>query len=112
LKAIRRHQYYPISHPVPTAHRLGGNLMDKVLTNNRNSLEKHLILWRGNQFGRGKGRLCVCLESFTQFHTTSCAELAGNPRFDIHEMIGHEKWAELDAVLQEWWTICIAINIE
>jgi len=51
--------------------------------------------------------LCVCF--FTQYHTTSCAELAGIPRFDIHELIGQEKWAELDGVLQEWWTICNAI---
>jgi len=44
LKAIRLYQYYPISHPVPAAHRFAGNLMDKILTSNRNLLEKHLIL--------------------------------------------------------------------
>jgi len=71
-----------------------------------------LILWRGNQFGIGKDRLCVCLEPFTQYHTTSCAESAGIPRFDIHGMVGQEKWAELDARLQEWWTIGNTINIE
>jgi len=112
IKAIRLYQYYPTSHPVPTTHRLAASLIDKILTSDRNSLEKHLILWRGNQFSRGEDRLCVCLEPFTQYHTTSCAELADVPRFDIHEMIGQEKWAELDAILQEWWTICDAINIE
>jgi len=111
LKAIRLHQYYPINHLVPTAHRLAASLIDKILTSDRNSLEKHLILWRGYQPGRSEDRLCVCMEPFTQYYTTSCAELAGIPRFDIHEMIGQEKWAELDALLQQWWTICNAINI-
>jgi len=65
-----------------------------------------------NQFGRGEDRLCVCLGPFTQYHhTTSCAELAGIPRFDVHEMISQEKWAQLDDLLQQWWTICNAINI-
>jgi len=49
--------------------------------------------------------------AFTQYHTTSCAELAGIPRFDVHEMISQEKWAQLDDLLQQWWTICNAINI-
>jgi len=62
LKAIRLHQYHPISPMVPTAHRLARNLMDKVFTNNRDSLKKHLVPWRSNQFGRAKDRLCVCLE--------------------------------------------------
>jgi len=50
-------------------------------------------------------------EPFPQYHTTSCAELAGIPRFDVHEMISHKRWAQLDDLLQQWWTICNAINI-
>jgi len=34
LNAIRLHQYYSINHSVPGAHRLAGNLMDKILTSN------------------------------------------------------------------------------
>jgi len=112
MKAQRLHQYYQTNHPVPAAHRLPGNLVDKILTSNRNSLESHLILWRANQFGRDKDRLCICLQPFTQYPTTSCAELAGIPVFDFDEMIGQAAWAELDAVLHDWWTINNAFNIE
>jgi len=50
-KAIRLQRYYTSNHPVPIDHRITGNLMDKILTTG--SLERHLIRWRGNQFGRG-----------------------------------------------------------
>jgi len=97
-KAIRL-QRYPSNHPVPIDHRITGNLMDKILTTGRISLERHLIRWRGNQFGRGKDRLCVCLEAFEQSHTL-CADLAGITRFDINTMITESKWDKLDEILQ------------
>jgi len=112
LKVQTLHRYYPKNHPVPIPHRISGNLMDKILTSDRSELEKHLILWRANQFGRGKGRLCLCLEPFTQSHTTSCAELAGIPVFDIDELISRSEWAKLDTILHDCWTISNAVNIE
>jgi len=39
IKAIRLHQYYPTSHPMPTAHCLAASLFDKILTSDRNSQE-------------------------------------------------------------------------
>jgi len=86
--------------------------MSKILTGDRSGLEKHLIIWRANQFGIGKDRLCVCLEPFTQSRPTSCAGLPGIPVFDIDEMISLSEWARLDTILHDWWTNSDAINIE
>jgi len=112
MKVQILHQYYPTNHPVPFLHRIPGNLMNKILLSDRSGLEKHLILWRANEFGRGKDRLCICLEPFTHFHTTSCAELASILVVYIEEMISRSEWAKLDTILHDWWTISNAGNIE
>ena len=105
-KFERLQRYYPDNHPVPPSSRNPRTLIDKILTCGRSALEKHLIFWRGNQFGRGRNRLCVCNEPFTQAHTLTCAEGAAIPEFDIHEMIHEGRWAELETTLERWWTVC------
>jgi hypothetical protein len=104
-KSYRLSKYYPTNHPVPDTHRIRTSLIDKILTTNNASLEKHLLFWRGNQFGRGQQRICVCLEPFTQSHTITCAERAGIVTLDVNKMIEENQWEKLELTLGQWWTL-------
>jgi hypothetical protein len=85
-------------------------MIDKILTCNRNTLQKHLIFWRGNQFGRGYDRLCLCLEPFQQSHMISCAHLIDGDQPNILELITLEDWTELEVIFDTWWSITDAKN--
>jgi hypothetical protein len=112
LKELRLRSFYPQNHPVTGSNRISRTNIDKILTSNRHALEKHMIFWRANQFGRGNDRYCVCSEPFTQSHTSSCAHTAGIDTFNFDEMIENERWNELEKVISRWWTVITADNNE
>jgi len=92
-------QCYPANPPVPPSTRIPLEMIDKILTCDRSGLEKYLIFWRANQFGRGSDRSCVCLDLPTQSHTISCAYLAEIEKFDVNNMTTEQNWEELEVTM-------------
>jgi len=110
MKRERLQQYTPRNHPIPHNNRNPNNLIDNTLRCPDVSLMKHLVYWRGNLFGRGSDRLCVCLHAFDQSHMRSCAINAGIPIIEINDMIANELWNVLKDYFEAWWSICDAAN--
>jgi len=112
LKMNRLTLYHPANHPIPTTHRHSTSLIDTILTSRYPDLIKHLILYRGNQFGRGNGRCSICSLPFEQYHMSACAQLASIPIMNISEMIGKREWSGLRGLFRRWWEVCNRENEE